>query len=35
MTLPQSHEKLLAAKTINRAAFEATLRQKLTPISGP
>ena len=35
LTLEASRDKLLAAKTINRAAFEAKLRQKLTPIPGP
>ena len=35
LTLDASREKLLAAKTIKREAFEAALRQKLRPISGP
>ncbi len=35
MTLEDSSSKLLAAKTINRADFEAALREKLRPVSGP
>ena len=35
LTLETSQKKLLAAKTTTRNEFEAALRQKLRPISGP
>ena len=35
LTLEQSGEKLLAARTVRREAFEQTLRAKLRPLDAP